>query len=130
MLVKPDWDTWAMGIAEAVATRSSCRRSKVGAVLLSAQRWVMSTGYNDAPPGLPGCETCPRSSSAVPPYADYRSGAGQCISVHAEVNALRQVRNRYTADEIASATLYVTRAPCSDCAEAIEQMGVGAVVHP
>ena len=43
-----------MSMAELVATRSTCLRRKVGAVIVKEKR-VLTTGYNGAPKGLRHC---------------------------------------------------------------------------
>ena len=48
---RPDNDTYFMRMAELVATRSTCLRRKVGAVIVKEKR-VLTTGYNGAPRGL------------------------------------------------------------------------------
>ena len=46
--MRPDWDTYFMRITKLVATRSSCLRRSVGAVLVKDKR-ILATGYNGAP---------------------------------------------------------------------------------
>ncbi|MGC8842362.1 MAG: deoxycytidylate deaminase, partial [bacterium] len=49
---RPPWDEYFMQIARVVATRSTCLRRQVGAVLVKEKR-ILTTGYNGAPRGLP-----------------------------------------------------------------------------
>ncbi len=51
---RPDWDTYFTNIARVVATRSTCPRASVGAVVVKDNR-ILSTGYNGAPSGEPHC---------------------------------------------------------------------------
>ena len=51
---RPNWDTYFMNIAREVASRSTCPRASVGAVIVKNRR-ILSTGYNGAPPGEPHC---------------------------------------------------------------------------
>ncbi len=51
---RPDWDTYFMNIAKEVASRSTCPRASVGAVIVKDNR-ILSTGYNGAPSGEPHC---------------------------------------------------------------------------
>ena len=45
---RPDWDTYFMTIAMMAATRSTCLRRRVGAVI-TRDRQIVSMGYNGAP---------------------------------------------------------------------------------
>ena len=51
---RPSWDTYFLEIAKLVASRSTCPRASVGAVIVKNNR-ILSTGYNGAPPGEPHC---------------------------------------------------------------------------
>ena len=48
---RADWDDYFMSIAQVVATRSTCQRKYVGAVLVR-NRTILSTGYNGSIKGL------------------------------------------------------------------------------
>ena len=85
--VRPDNDTYFMSMAELVATRSTCLRRKVGAVIVKEKR-VLTTGYNGAPKGLRHCAEvgCVRMENKI------ESGTRHelCRGVHAEQNAVIQ----------------------------------------
>ena len=126
---RPSWDKWALGIAKAVATRADCTRAQHGAVVLSADRRVVATGYNGAPAGAPGCLTdgaCPRANSDVPSGSSYDTGPGACISIHAEANAL--LHGDWQAYQ--GGTIYITGAPCDGCRKLIHGAGIKRVVWP
>lgn len=59
-----NWVDYFLSIADAVAVRADCTRRSVGAVVVDARtKHIISTGYNGAPPGQPGCLSdgaCPR----------------------------------------------------------------------
>lgn len=124
---RPDWDEYFLGIAQAVATRADCTRRKVGAVIVKDRR-IVSTGYNGAPSGAVGCldGACPRAHSDVPPMSSYDTGAGSCISIHAEANAIVYADGLRTV----GATLYCTDEPCDGCKRLIAAAGIENVVHP
>lgn len=124
--MRPEWDEYFLGIAEAVSRRSDCERSKVGAVVVGTDRRIRGTGYNGAPAGQPGCATCPRRTSTVAPGSDYDQGNGRCVAVHAEANALLYCDRA----DLHGATLYITRAPCSGCQKLIDAAGVARVIYP
>jgi len=113
---RPDWDTYFLGIAEAVSTRSTCPRRSVGAVLVRNRR-ILTTGYNGAPRGLPHCSEvgCELEN-------------GHCVrAVHAEVNAVVQAALHGVSTE--SSTLYCTSEPCYACAKLVVNAGVIRVVY-
>ena len=83
----------------------------------------MATGYNGAPAGKAGCleGACPRAQSDVPSL----SGYDNCISVHAEANALLYADR----DKCEGATMYITGKPCSWCQRLMDGAGIARVVH-
>lgn len=128
---RPDWDEYFLTIADAVATRADCRRKRVGAVLVDSKRRIISTGYNGAPPGEPGCLAghCPRgrlTCEHVPPEMGGMEDVGTpgyCIAVHAELNCLL-----FATRDTTGGTLYVTHQPCNACAKAIRAAGIDRVI--
>lgn len=122
---RPHWHPYFLGIAQAVAVRSDCRRSQVGAVIVDTNYRIVSTGYVGTAPGEAGClsGTCPRglrTTAEVPPGSAY----DDCISFHAEINALLYSdRTRHQGG-----TIYVTREPCHWCYKAIKAAGLSAAV--
>lgn len=111
-----------MQIAHLVATRATCPRRSVGALIVRDKR-IVSTGYNGAPKGLPHC---PPGG----PESDWPGGcmrAGHCIrSLHAEQNALLQAANIGVSCD--QATMYVTCQPCNTCAKMIINAGIVRVI--
>ena len=79
---RPDWDTYYLGIAAAVAKRGECSRRQVGAVIVK-DHTIIATGYNGAPPGQPSCleGACPRARSGAEPGKGYAESG--CTAVHA-----------------------------------------------
>lgn len=129
--VRPSWDAYFTIIADAVALRADCSRRQVGAVIVSPDHRIVSTGYNGASAGEPGCLTgaCPRgllSYSEVQEFTNYDSGPGKCISVHAEANALLYANRADTR----GATIYITDPPCPTCAKLLAAAGITRTVYP
>ena len=103
-----------MAVAAVTAKRARCHRAQVGAVVVSSDERVLSTGYNGEPAGYDG-PACPRYDGAP---------KSSCIAIHAEANAL--LYSDWTARQ--GGTLYVTRTPCMECAKLIANSGLARVV--
>ena len=116
---KPSFDDIYMDLAQNLALRSHCVKTKVGAVLTKDTR-IISLGYNGPPAGTHNCdqewpgEGCPRDSK------------GSCsLALHAEQNAILYAsKNNMSLD---AATLYVTLSPCISCARVILTLGIKKV---
>ena len=77
--MRPGWDEYFMEVARTVATRATCPRASVGAVLVREQR-ILTTGYNGAPRHVAHCTEVGCELSG-----------GHCVrSTHAEANAVVQ----------------------------------------
>lgn len=123
-MTRPGWDDYFMEITRVVATRSTCSRRQVGAVLVR-DKHILSSGYNGAPRGLDHCLEigCLREQLGIP------SGQRQelCRGLHAEQNAIIQAA--YQGVETRGATIYVTHQPCTTCAKMIINAGIVRVVY-
>ncbi|MDD6651464.1 MAG: cytidine/deoxycytidylate deaminase family protein [Eggerthellales bacterium] len=121
---RPSWDEYFMNLAEQVATRTTCLRRAVGAVIVKDHR-ILTTGYNGTPVGMAHCEEtgCLRETMGVP------SGQRQeiCRGLHAEQNAIIQAA-RYGID-ICGATIYINTQPCVTCAKMLINAGIVEVVY-
>lgn len=127
-MVRPDWDDWGLSIAQAVSTRADCSRRQVGAVIITSDRRIVATGYNGSAPGRLGCLTdgaCPRAQSDVAPGTSYDTGAGTCIALHAEQNAIL----RASWEDMTGSTLYVTAKPCDGCRRMLDGTPLSRVVY-
>jgi dCMP deaminase len=116
---RPSWDEYFLTIAREVATRSTCLRRRVGAVLVKERR-ILSTGYNGAPRDMRHCDEigCLREEQGV------RSGERHeiCRGLHAEMNAILQAAVH--GIRIEGADLYSTTQPCVLCAKMLINVGV------
>ena len=124
MRTRPDWESYFMTLAAVAATRSTCLRRQVGAVIVRDGQ-IISTGYNGSPKGTPHCsETgCLRRVLNIP------SGERQemCRGSHAEMNAISQAAS--VGVSTAGAVLYCTHSPCAFCSKAIINAGIRRVVY-
>ncbi len=100
-----------MEIARQVATRSTCSRKHVGAVIVR-DKMLLATGYNGSIRGLDHCDD-----------AGHMMEDGHCVrTVHAEANAIVQAaRNGVRIDE---SHIYVTASPCFGCFKLIANSGI------
>jgi len=116
---RPSIDEWGMMMAAVVAARGTCRRRRVGCVLLDDKGLVLATGYNGPASGLPHCIDSPCRGAALP------SGEGLdvCEAIHAEQNALIQC-----TDVRRIKTCYVTVSPCVHCVKMLMNTGCSRIV--
>jgi len=123
-VARPDWNEYFMEITELVATRSTCLRREVGAIIVKENR-ILSTGYNGAPSGLAHCLEigCLRDKMNIP------SGERQelCRGIHAEQNALIQAAKFGIA--LDGSTVYVTTQPCITCSKLIINAGIKKIIY-
>ncbi len=111
-------DKYFLQMANLVGERSTCRRRKVGCVLVDSSNHVVATGYNGVPTHFEHCLDSPCEG------AFYPSGQGleKCLAVHAEQNAFLQLRSNDTL------TAYLTVSPCITCAKMFANSRVTRIV--
>jgi dCMP deaminase len=113
--MRPDWDTYFMDIASAVASRSTCDRASVGAVIVRDKR-ILTTGFNGSPTGQPHCDD-----------VGHLLINGHCVrTIHAELNAIIQAALHGIS--LKGSTCYVTHFPCHGCAKALANTGLDRLV--
>jgi len=120
---RPAWDEYFMEITRLVATRSTCLRRRVGAVLVRDKR-ILSTGYNGAPRGLRHCLDigCLRERLGIPSGERHEL----CRALHAEQNAIIQAALHGVS--VDGATLYCTNQPCVICSKMLINSGIRSIV--
>ena len=121
---RPSWETYFMDITERVATRSTCLRRAVGAVVVKDKR-MLTTGYNGAPSGTRHC----KETGCLREKLNIASGERHelCRGIHAEQNAIIQAALHGVS--IKDSTLYCTNLPCSICAKMIINAGVKKIIY-
>lgn len=108
------FDRSYMEMAQVWAKNSYCERRQVGALVVK-DKMIISDGYNGTPCGFENvCE-------------DPETGKTKPYVLHAEANAITKVAKSNNSSE--GATLYVTAAPCIECAKLIIQAGIRRVVY-
>ena len=87
MTGRPEWDVYFLLMAQVAASRSTCLRRRVGAVLVRDKQ-ILSTGYNGAPRGVSHCEAvgCLREQLGIASGERHEI----CRGSHAEINAIAQ----------------------------------------
>lgn len=123
-LVRPSWDEVWMEMADAISKRSRCSRAQIGAVVVSKDQRISSTGYNGPAASLEvegDCiNWCPRAQGLTTLDNTYDA----CPSIHSEANALLYVdRSR-----VEGGTIYITDVACLQCAKLVSNSGVARVV--
>jgi len=104
-----------MAIAQQVATRSTCDRKHVGAVI-ARDRMILATGYNGSIRGLPHCDE-----------VGHLMDGDHCVrTVHAEANAIVQAAR--SGVRLEGGEIYVTASPCFGCFKLIANAGLVRVV--
>ncbi len=115
-MARVDWHTYFMNIARQAATRSTCDRKNVGAVIVR-DKTILSTGYNGSIRGLPHCDE-----------EGHQMDNGHCVAtVHAEANAIIQAAKNGV--RIADSELYTTASPCWNCFKMMANAGIQRIFY-
>ena len=110
------WDQYFMNIAQVVASRSTCPRKFVGAVIVR-DKTILSTGYNGSIRGMPHCSD-----------VGHMMENDHCVAtIHAESNAIIQsAKNGVMID---GGSIYVTASPCWSCFKMIANAGLRRIIY-
>ncbi|MCK9628101.1 MAG: dCMP deaminase family protein [Bacteroidales bacterium] len=107
------FDRSYLEMAAVWAKNSYCKRRQVGALLVK-DRMIISDGYNGTPAGFENI--CEDDNGHTKPYV-----------LHAEANAITKIAK--SGNNSKGATMYVTTAPCLECAKLIIQAGITRLVY-
>ena len=123
-------DNYYLSVANLCSQNSKAIRLKVGAIIVKNQQ-IISDGFNGTPSGFENtceickyidtceekrCNCCDKQELITKPYV-----------IHAESNCLmKSLKNGNSTD---GATIYVTHAPCIECAKQIIQSGIKRFVY-
>jgi dCMP deaminase len=111
-----------MKTAEVFAELSSARRLHVGAIVVKDDR-IISIGYNGMPSGWDNnCE-----DELKWPNGDIKFLTTKPEVLHAETNAIAKLAK--STESGSGASLFVTHAPCLDCAKLVYQSGINSVFY-
>ena len=110
------WSDYFMNIAREVATRSTCDRKSVGAVIVRGKT-ILSTGYNGSIKGAKHCDD-----------VGHEMVNDHCIrTIHAEANAIVQAAKH--GIRIEDSEIYVTASPCYNCFKLIANSGIKIIYY-
>jgi len=105
------WHEYFMNIARQAASRSTCSRKNVGAVIVR-DKTILSTGYNGSIRGMPHCDE-----------VGHDMENDHCVAtIHAEANAIIQAAKNGV--RIEDGELYTTASPCWNCFKLIANSGI------
>ena len=111
------WDEYFMGVAILAAQRSKDPNTQVGACIVSNDNKILSIGYNGMPLNCSDDDfTWERDTADDNKYF---------YTVHSELNAILN----YRGGSLEGSKIYVTLFPCNECAKAIIQSGIKAVIY-
>lgn len=118
-MTRPTFEQYLLQLAVVSASRATCPKRQVGAVVADADRVIRGTGYNGSPRGLPHCidNPCPAVTLSAP------QSHVACDAVHAEMNAIIAAGHACRGGTIA-----ITTSPCKQCASAIVNAGICRVI--
>lgn len=121
---RPSWDEYFMKITNDVATRATCVKRQVGAIIVKDNH-MLASGYNGSPKGFVHCteETCIRKQMNVPSGQRHEL----CRGLHAEQNAIIQAAVHGV--KIDGSTLYCTYQPCVICVKMMINAGIVRLVY-
>lgn len=112
------WDMASRSAKESIATRH-----QVGAVVVT-KAGMISVGWNGMPPGMPNeCESTKVFDEEI---NDWRPKTNPEV-IHAERNALDKMHREGVST--IGAIVFITRAPCIECAKALQNLGLKAVYY-
>ncbi len=123
--LRPDWESFFMGIVEALGIRATCNRGKSGALIVKDNK-ILVTGYVGSPPGQPHCDEVGHLMWKT--IDDQGKESNHCVrTLHAEENAILQAAE--FGISVKGATLYCKMTPCFQrCAMKIVRVGIVRVV--
>ena len=119
-----------MAAAEVYSKLSSAKRLQVGCVVVK-DNTIIGIGYNGMPSGWTNdCEEVVDVDPSDPRY-DFNNFTKELKTkpevMHAETNSLAKIARSTNSSE--GAALFVTHAPCLDCAKIIHQAGINSVYY-
>lgn len=110
----PDWDEYFLAVAKTIAFKSKDTKCQVGAVVVSPDRLIVSTGFNGLARGVYDDEDLLKDIDEKLKWI-----------CHAEFNAI--VNAARVGVALKGCEIFVTKFPCLNCCNAIVQVGIQRV---
>ena len=115
-MARVKWEDYFMNIAKQIATRSTCDRKHVGALIIR-DRTILSSGYNGSIRGMPHCDE-----------VGHLMENNHCVAtIHAETNAILQAAKNGVMIE--GAEIFITASPCWSCFKMLANAGIKKIYY-
>ena len=113
---RASWEEYFMNIAKQIASRSTCDRKHVGAII-ARDRTILSTGYNGSIRGMPHCDD-----------VGHLMENDHCVAtIHAEANAVLQAAKNGVMIE--GAEIFITASTCWQCFKMLANAGIKKIYY-
>jgi dCMP deaminase len=124
--MRKSWDHYFMDMAYMAATRATCPRRYVGAILVKDKK-LLGSAYNGSPAGTTDCF---EDGCMLTEFYEQHNGAmvkkERCIrTIHAEQNLLLFTDR----EDRQGSTVYVTDQPCWTCTNMLANSGIVEIVY-
>ena len=115
-MTRVSWEQYFMNIAKKSATRSTCDRKHVGALIVR-DKTILSTGYNGSIREMPHCDE-----------VGHLMEDWHCVAtIHAETNAILQAaKNGVMID---GSEVFITASPCWPCFKMLANAGIKKIYY-
>jgi dCMP deaminase len=127
-----NWNQYFFDMIEVVRSKSKDKSTKVGAIIVSPDNSIVSTGFNGFPRGVIDDESKaipygrPHHYKTVDVEKRYERPDKYLWTEHAERNAIYAAAKRGVS--LDGCKIYVDWYPCSDCCRGIIQVGIKQII--
>ncbi len=126
-MTRPNWDEYFLNLLDGIGRRATCDRGRSGAVIVSENNTILTTGYVGSAPGDKHCDEVGHYMvTVIQPEPDGTLSQHCQRTLHAEENAILQAA--MDGIRLRGATLYCKMVPCLNCARRITRVGIKRVV--
>ena len=115
MIERPDWNDYFITLAFVVSQRSFDPSTKHGAILVSADKRILSTGYNGP------------IRNSIDSQIPLERPQKYAHMIHAEENCILSYNG--SAQDLVGSTMFITGEPCHRCLRMIIQKGIKNLIY-